>query len=104
MPPPRWALGCPTPPGLGNAVSAGAVPPADLPEDANPYQRIAADLLGAISCGAVAPGDPIPSLKTLAAKYGVAVGTAHRAVALLAAAGHVTNYPGHRTTVATGPA
>jgi DNA-binding GntR family transcriptional regulator len=73
--------------------------PAGLEEDASPYLRIATDLRGAIACGALAEGAPIPSLKALAKNYGVAVGTAQRAVALLVSTGHVTVHSGHRSVV-----
>jgi hypothetical protein len=92
----------PTPPALDGAEPAVALLP-ESPEDASPYQRIAADLLGAITCGALAEGDPIPTLNTLAAKYNVAVGTDQRAVSLLATAGHVTVNSGRRTVVAGRP-
>ncbi|MGH3464758.1 MAG: GntR family transcriptional regulator [Kribbellaceae bacterium] len=46
-----------------------------------PYQRIAADLRGAIDSGR--PGELLPSEKELATRYGVAASTAHRAVAVL---------------------
>lgn len=93
----------PAPPALAGQAAAVPVLAADAPEEASPYQRIAADLLGAIACGALAPGDLIPSMKALAQKYDVAFSTAQRAVALLATAGQVTVRPGQRTVVA-GPA
>nr|WP_238159783.1 GntR family transcriptional regulator [Kribbella pratensis] len=46
-------------------------------------------------------GEPLPPEKTLAARYGVAASTAHRAVAMLVAAGLVTASCGKRATVAT---
>ena len=89
----------PLPPGLTGAPG-GAPRPAMEPEEfSGPYRRIAADLRGAIACGALAAGEPIPTLKALASKYGVAAGTAQRAVALLASTGHVTVRSGHRTIV-----
>ena len=95
------ALGArlPVPPALAGAGGTTPAPVPDVPEDASPYQRIAADLLGAIECGALVEGDPIPPIKALASRYGVAFGTAQRAVALLAAEGHVTVRLGRRTTV-----
>ena len=65
------------------------------PEDApvDPYRKIAADLEAAIRCGALKPGDALPTIKDVAVQYGVAVGTAHRAVALLAEQGRVV-FPG----------
>jgi len=47
-------------------------------------------------------GDPLPPEKTLAAWYGVAASTAHRAVALLVTAGLVTASRGKRAMVAAG--
>ena len=79
----------PAPPGLRETPNATSTSTAEPVEDGSPYRRIAGDLLGAIDCGALADGDPIPTLNALAKKYGVAFGTAQRAVALLAAAGHV---------------
>lgn len=76
---------------------------AEPSEDSSPYRRIAADLLGAIGCGALREVDQIPILDDLAKKYGVAVGTAQRAVALLASAGHVTIRSGRRTVVTKQP-
>jgi integrase len=90
----------PAPPAL-QGTSALAAPSVPEPaEDASPYQRIAADLRGAINSGILAEGDPIPTLTAIAKKYGVAVGTAQRAVALLASSGHVTVRSGRRTLVA----
>ena len=82
-------------------VSKPAVPDV-ADEDLKPYERIAADLRGAIGAGILAHGDPLPPEKILAARYGVAASTAHRAVALLVAAGLVTASRGKRATVATG--
>jgi integrase len=70
-------------------------------EDSAPYLRIAADLRAAITCGALRPGDPLPPVAELATRYGVAVGTAHRAVAQLAAAGEVDVARGHRARIAS---
>ncbi|WP_406046595.1 GntR family transcriptional regulator [Kribbella sp. NBC_00889] len=70
--------------------------PNALDEDLRPYQRIAADLRGAIDSGILSPGDPLPSEKSLAERYGAAPSTAHRAVALLVAAGLVTASRGRR--------
>ena len=59
-----------------------ALPAVPTAED-SPYQRIAADLRAAIRCGALIPCDPLPTVKTLAARYTVAESTAHRAIAEL---------------------
>ncbi|WP_051797467.1 tyrosine-type recombinase/integrase [Catenuloplanes japonicus] len=69
-------------------------------EDSAPYHRIAADLRGAIRCGAIREGDPLPVVAELAARYGVAASTAHRAVALLADANEVVVRRGKRAVVA----
>jgi integrase/DNA-binding transcriptional regulator YhcF (GntR family) len=78
--------------------------PAPLPgstdEGLQAYQRIAADLRGAIDSGILMPGDPLPTEKALAARYEVAASTAHRAVALLVAAGLAQASRGVRATVA----
>lgn len=72
------------------------VPPA---EDKR-YQRIAADLRGAIACGALKPGDKLPTFVDLAARYDVAFNTAQRAVAALKSEGLVTVSRGRRAVVA----
>jgi integrase len=79
----------------------GLTAPVDaVTEDSAPYLRIAADLRGAIACGALQPGDPLLPMVELARRYGVAVSTAHRAVAELVHAGLVTASRGKRATVA----
>ena len=55
--------------------------PSPSDEDLQSYRRIAADLRGAIGSGILAPGDPLPTEKALAERYGVAPSTAHRAIA-----------------------
>ena len=49
-------------------------------DDASRHRRIAADLRGAIACGALRPGGPVPTLADIARRYDVATSTAHRAV------------------------
>jgi integrase len=71
-------------------------------DDLQPYERIAADLRGAIDAGILSAGDTLPTEKALAARYEVASSTAHRAVALLVAAGLVNATRGRRATVADG--
>jgi integrase len=73
-----------------------AVAALPVPADDRIYQRIAADLRGAIECGALAAGMPLPSEKELAGRYRVAASTAHRAVSVLVAAGLVTSARGRR--------
>jgi integrase len=85
-----------------NGDGTPALPAAPADESGaehSPYQAIAADLRAAIRCGALATGDPLPTVKTLAQRYSVSQGTAHRAVALLAAAGEVVSSRGRRATV-----
>ena len=71
------------------------------PVDNNsPYRRIAADLRGAIESGILQQGDPLPTEKALADRYGVAVSTAHRAVSELVTRGLATASRGKRAVVA----
>jgi len=67
---------------------------------ASPYQRIAADLRAAITCGAFRTGDTLPSVEELATRYGTAASTAHRAMAELAAGGLVKVSRGRRAVIA----
>jgi integrase len=84
-----------------NPQDTDATPPqTGLAQTDQPYQRIAADLRGAIDSGILRPGDPLPTEKALAERYGVAASTAHRAVALLVAVGQVTALRGKRAVVA----
>ncbi len=89
------------------ALPAGADQDAVLPaprrsaaQEASPYLRIAAELRAAMNCGALRPGDVLPSEAELAERYGVAASTAHRAIAELSAAGLVQGFRGHRARVA----
>ena len=68
-------------------------------EDDSPYERIAADLRGAMACGALAPGDELPTVAALRERYGVSAGTANRAVSVLKEAGLVAASRGRRATV-----
>ena len=69
------------------------------PEPRGPYESIAADLRGAISCGALRPGEPLPTVKAIADRYDVSVGTAHRAIAVLSRAGLISVSRGRRAEV-----
>ncbi|MGL5826330.1 MAG: tyrosine-type recombinase/integrase [Nocardioides sp.] len=69
------------------------------PVPRGPYDRIAADLKAAIRCGALRPGDQLPTIKDLAARYQVAPSTVHRAFALLKDGGLVMVARGQRATV-----
>jgi integrase len=83
--------------------SAGSIalpkPASRAEEKTSPYQQIAADLRAAIRCGAYAPGDHLPSEASLADKYGVALSTAHRALAVLSEAGEAVVSRGRRASV-----
>jgi integrase len=50
-------------------------------QPSRPYVHIAHDLRAAIRCGALDAGDRLPPVKELARRYGIAIGTAHRAIA-----------------------
>lgn len=78
---------------VGDGVSKGPI------ETQHPHQQIAADIRAAIACGALRPGQQLPSEIELASRYGVAASTAHRAVAVLVAGGLVTASRGKRTMV-----
>jgi hypothetical protein len=82
------------------AISRNRGSAIDQPEPAGPYRQIATDLRGANASGALRPGDHLPTVKELAARYGVAVGTAHRALDLLSAASLVRVSCGRRAIVA----
>lgn len=69
------------------------------PETKNPYQRIAADLRGAITAGVLRVGAPLPPVTELANRYHVAVGTVHRAIAELKREGRVAARRGKRAVV-----
>jgi hypothetical protein len=71
----------------------------DEVEDDAPYRKIARDIRGAIESGILSSGNALPSEKELSGRYGVAASTAHRAVALLQADGHVRASSGRRTVV-----
>jgi len=74
--------------------------PAVAAHDGDLYRRIAADLLGSIRCGALADGDPLPTMKDLAARYCVAPSTVHRAITTLTEDGKVVASRGRRARVA----
>ncbi|WP_285790715.1 tyrosine-type recombinase/integrase [Micromonospora sp. NBRC 101691] len=66
----------------------------------SPYRRIAKDLREQIRSGRLARGARLPAIAELATAHRVSVGTAHRAVLLLAEEGLVNLARGRRTTVA----
>ncbi|TKG68337.1 tyrosine-type recombinase/integrase [Prauserella endophytica] len=82
------------------AIDASGNPNSTLePEATNPYQKIAADLRGAIMAGVLRVGDPLPPVAELANRYHVSVGTAYRAIAELKASGLITVRRGKRAVV-----
>ena len=80
-------------------LPAPAQSSAEVAEDASPYRRIAADLRGAIRMGFLQTGGVVPTVKDLAGRYDVSVGTAHRAIALLSDDGTITVSRGRRALV-----
>jgi DNA-binding GntR family transcriptional regulator len=77
-------------------------PLVDDHEDASPHRRITADLRGAIACGAIKPGDPLPTLAEVGRRYEVATSTVHRAFATLKNAGLIEVTRGKRAVVSRG--
>ena len=69
----------------------------------HPYLKLAALLRERIAASVVPVGEFLPGQKVLAAKHGVSVGTAHRAVAELARDGLVEVVPGHGFRVVAVP-
>jgi DNA-binding GntR family transcriptional regulator len=68
-----------------------------------PYESIADALRDDIASGRLKPGDQLPTVVQLAAEYTVAAGTAHRAMAALAAGGLIVVSRGKRAVVAAQP-
>lgn len=69
----------------------------------SPYEKLARELREQIHSGVRSPGDQLPTVVELAAKYGISAGTVNRAVALLKAEGLVDVSRGSRATVASSP-
>ncbi|HYZ07962.1 MAG TPA: tyrosine-type recombinase/integrase [Pseudonocardiaceae bacterium] len=67
-----------------------------------PYERIAATLRDDIHAGRLKPGDQLPTVAELAVANTVAVGTAHRAMALLKDEGLIDVTRGRRAIVVAG--
>jgi DNA-binding GntR family transcriptional regulator len=59
-----------------------------------PYLQVAADLRASIASGVFAPGGRLPSGRELARRYGVALMTMQKALALLRDEGLVVSYQG----------
>jgi integrase len=72
-----------------------------LSAKSHPYRQIAEDVRAAIRCGALRLGDAVPTVADLAARYGVALSTAQRAIAELSAEGTVRASRGKRSQVAS---
>jgi integrase/DNA-binding transcriptional regulator YhcF (GntR family) len=96
-----FSLRMPAPPTSLDVLGSPSAKHADT-EPANPYQRIATDLRGAISCGALGPGDQLPTVEQLKDRYQVSAGTANRAIAELKAEGLVIASRGRRAIVSDG--
>ena len=67
-----------------------------------PYQQVADKLRAAIAAGELEPGDVMPSVRGVAAQYGVSNATASRALDLLKAEGLVDARPGRGNVVRPG--
>lgn len=74
------------------------------PADPRPaYQRVADDLRHAIATGTYQPGDQLPTLAELTARYGIAVMTARDAIRQLTAEGLVVSRQGKGAYVLRQP-
>jgi GntR family transcriptional regulator len=70
------------------------------PEGPDPlYQQVAAVLRGQIERGELAPNRPVPSVVQLVQEYGIARGTAIKALEILRREGLVRVVPGRGTYV-----
>jgi integrase len=78
---------------------AGSLKAAIQPAEDKQYQRIAADLRGAIMCGALKPGDRLPAFGVLADRYDVVANTVQRAVKVLEKEGLLIVSRGRRAVV-----
>jgi len=81
------------------------VPPFD-PTAGGPaytYARVADHVAARIKAGELTPGARLPAERDLAAEYGVALGTARRAVEELRARGLVVTLPAKGTFIADKP-
>ncbi|MFF9773333.1 TetR/AcrR family transcriptional regulator C-terminal domain-containing protein [Streptomyces sp. NPDC013978] len=65
-----------------------------------PYARIAGELRRRIATGELAPGDRVPSTRAITQRWGVAMATATKALAVLRQEGLVRAVPGVGTVVA----
>ncbi|SDL66489.1 transcriptional regulator, TetR family [Glycomyces sambucus] len=69
-----------------------------------PYRQIAAELRAGIAAGDLRPGDRVPSVRQISARWGVAIATANRVMAVLRDEGLVVTRVGSGTVVADTPA
>ena len=76
----------------------------DQPDARPAYQRVADDLRSAIADGTYAPGDQLPTLGEITARYGIAVMTARDAIRQLANEGIVVSRQGKGAYVVKQPA
>ncbi|HKR50376.1 MAG TPA: GntR family transcriptional regulator [Pseudonocardiaceae bacterium] len=75
----------------------------DQPDPRPAYQRVADDLRHAIAIGTYQPGDQLPTLAELTARYGIAVMTARDAIRQLVADGLVVSRQGKGAYVLRQP-
>jgi len=72
------------------------------PDDQRAWVRIARAVLADIHAGKLQPGDRLPALPTIAARFGVSPGTASRAARELITSGILARNPGGPLRVAPG--
>ncbi|MGD6979519.1 MULTISPECIES: GntR family transcriptional regulator [Citricoccus] len=87
-------------------MSPGPTPPEislDLSSPVPPFEQIRSRVAALIDAGTLAPGARLPSVRSLAADLGIAVGTVARAYRELEGTGHVQSRRRHGTTVAGSP-
>lgn len=75
------------------------MPPSTPPSAPPPYRQIADEIRGWITTGALRPGDRVPSVRQIARRWGVAIATATRVVAVLREEGLVESRVGSGTVV-----
>lgn len=85
----------------GAVTTLSSIVPRPVPKvkPSGPHATIADDLRGQIASGDLPPGSELPTVAQLAVAYGVAVGTAHRAMAKLKDDGLIQVARGKRATV-----
>jgi len=86
-------------------ITMSPVPPfdPDAGEPAYIYMRVADHIAARIAAGDLPPGSRLPGERDLAAEYGVAIGTARRAITELRERDLVVTLPAKGTFVASGP-